>query len=756
VAQVVAAPSIASFTASPASVPLNGSTTLTAVFTGGTGVVDQGIGPVQSGVGIATGPLPSSRTFTLAVTNAAGTSTEQALTVAAGTQVEITAFTATPATLTAGETSQLRPTFVNATAAAIDLGVGPVASGVDVPVSPGATTTYTLTAQGPGGPATRTVTVTVVPAPAVTSFSAAPPTVVPGGSSVLTALFSGGTGAVDQGIGPVQSGVGVPTGPLASSRTYTLTVTNPLGRTATSTTPVTVLAPPAGLAYSANPATYVQGQAIPPNTPSSSGGPVASYGISPALPGGLALDPPSGVITGTPTATSPETTYVVTATNAAGSATANLTLRVVPPGPVVTAHPAPAAGVFGGTASFTVAATGSGPLAYQWERNGVEVPGATAATWVTPALTGAYHGSAVRARVTDAFGTQALSNPATLTVTQVWRAAGAMSTPRTGHTATLLPTGKVLLAGGHSGLAYQATAELHDPATGAFSATGSPATGRVGHTATLLGNGKVLVAGGNGSGGYLATAELYDPATGLFSPTGAMAAPRGGHTAVLLPGGKVLVAGGYDGALSLATAELFDPATGLFTPTGGLGTPRLGHTAVLLQDGKVLVAGGRNGTTYLASAERYDPATGLFTPAGAMAGIRSGHSATLLASGKVLVAGGTTTGEAGGSVATAELYDPAGNSFSPAGSLALARAGHTATLLGDGKVLVAGGANDAPTATSERYDPALNLFQPADTLASPRLYATATALPGGKVFVAGGLASSSIFGILASAERWEP
>ncbi len=131
-------------------------------------------------------------------------------------------------------------------------------------------------------------------------------------------------------------------------------------------------------------------------------------------------------------------------------------------------------------------------------------------------------------------------------------ATGSMSVARYNQTATLLPSGKVLIVGGFDiipafppGTSYK-SAELYDRATGLFTPAGSMATGRDGHTATLLANGKVLITGGfeAGGAGFLKSAELYDPTTGLFSPTGSMGTARRFHTATLLANGKVLVAGG--------------------------------------------------------------------------------------------------------------------------------------------------------------------------------------------------------------------
>ena len=168
---------------------------------------------------------------------------------------------------------------------------------------------------------------------------------------------------------------------------------------------------------------------------------------------------------------------------------------------------------------------------------------------------------------------------------------------------------------------------------GVFTATGSLTVARRGHTATLLGSGKVLIAGGNGSANGLASAELYDPASGTFSPTGSMTVARWSHTATLLNNGKVLIAGGefYNSGgsvASLASAELYDPTAGTFTAASDMTLARTDHTATLLPSGMVLVAGGDggNGENAVASAELYDPTAGTFSATGNMTmamGLRS-------------------------------------------------------------------------------------------------------------------------------------
>jgi hypothetical protein len=253
------------------------------------------------------------------------------------------------------------------------------------------------------------------------------------------------------------------------------------------------------------------------------------------------------------------------------------------------------------------------------------------------------------------------------------------------HTATLLADGRVLIAGGITGenplaslsvvLASDHTAdtsaqvltsaELYDPATGTFSRTGSMSDFRNSHTATLLPDRRVLVVGGGGEGYASRTsAELYDPATGTFRPTGSMTIGRWLHAATLLRDGRVLITGGRaPDDTTAATAEMFDPGSGRFSSAGSMDASRQQHTATLLRDGRVLIAGGyqQDGTTWevLSSTELFDPGTGTFTPIGSMGDRRDGHTATLLDDGRVLIAGGTDIGDDGGVVLTsAVLYQP--------------------------------------------------------------------------------------------------
>ena len=340
---------------------------------------------------------------------------------------------------------------------------------------------------------------------------------------------------------------------------------------------------------------------------------------------------------------------------------------------------------------------------------------------------------------------------------------------RSSPTATLLPNGTVLVAGGQvdQGPAATAQAEIYNPANGTF--TTSPAhliDSRTLHTATLLNNetvpnndnGKVLLVGGQqltvDGVFYLNTAEIYDPASGAFTSTvGGLTTARASHTATLLADGSVLITGGFTTANSvLASAELYDPIAKTFTTVGDMHIGRANHTATLLDNGKVLIVGGFDN-----SAELYDPVLKTFANTGVMSTARPNPSATLLPNGKVLVAGGLAGGTAG--INTAELYDPTAGTFSPTGNLIAPRGAHTATLLTDGTVLVAGGfdVNVSPDilATAEIYNPSTSTFTLTGSLTGTRWQHTATLLNDGSVLIAGGFGfNGDSNSFLVSADRY--
>ena len=291
---------------------------------------------------------------------------------------------------------------------------------------------------------------------------------------------------------------------------------------------------------------------------------------------------------------------------------------------------------------------------------------------------------------------------------------GAMSSARWGSPskAVLLRDGKVLVAGGDADLGTLASGhgDLYDAESGQFTLThGSMITPRRYATATLLPSGKVLFAGGsNASNQRLDSAELYDPATGDFTATaGAPTIARWNATAELLADGKVLIAGGRNGSNGWeASAELYDPATDHFTATGSLSHDRDAAMSTLLSDGTVLVAGGRGAGGYPADGEIYDPATGNFAvTANAMTTSRFYGTATRLVNGKVLIAGGRDGSYS--SLASTSIYDPVTHRFADGPMMGITRYAPMAALLESGKVLVAGGFDDATGSLADAllFDP---------------------------------------------------
>jgi len=338
-----------------------------------------------------------------------------------------------------------------------------------------------------------------------------------------------------------------------------------------------------------------------------------------------------------------------------------------------------------------------------------------------------------------------------------------MNSPRAGHTATRLNDGRVLIAGGSPGVL--ATSELFDPASKSFAQSATMATSRFGHSAVRLLDGRVLVMGGTSDCNTVfcsqtATAELFDPATESFTSTGSMLSARTGFSATLLQDGRVLVAGGFShfcpGLFScyLSSAELFDPASGTFSSTGSMTMPRSNATATELNNGMVLIAGGEDHSGPLSTLELFDPAKGIFTLAGNMLTPRRLHSAVALSNGDVLLAGGNGDSS---TLASTEVFEMSANQSTAAGSMTTPRANHTATLLNNGEILFAGGENDTQLlpdsgsilASAELFDPGSGQFAATASMNVARTGHTATLLSDGSVLVAGGRGAA---GILADAE----
>jgi len=319
-----------------------------------------------------------------------------------------------------------------------------------------------------------------------------------------------------------------------------------------------------------------------------------------------------------------------------------------------------------------------------------------------------------------------------------WSVTGGLASARSAHTATLLNgTGDVLVVSG-------TTAEVFNPYSNVSAPTGAPIYERTKHTATALPSGKVLAAGGwTGTGPlyWRHSSEVYDQATGTWTSAGFMSAPRGNHTATVLDSGKVLVVGGDSTHIQTDSADLYDPGTNTWSPAAAVIIPRAGHTATLLYSGKVLVTGGRfdpYGT--LQDAQEYDPVTHSWSSVESMPRARTGHVAVRLYSGQVMVLGGGHD--------AVDFYDPynatpwTSGPTLPSGASAL-----SATLLYSGEVLVT-----HSTGQASLYDPSTNAWLSAGSLTAPLNGHATTLLHSGQVLVTGGFTSGS--GAVSTAQRY--
>jgi N-acetylneuraminic acid mutarotase len=362
-----------------------------------------------------------------------------------------------------------------------------------------------------------------------------------------------------------------------------------------------------------------------------------------------------------------------------------------------------------------------------------------------------------------------LAAPAAAAVSDAWTSAAPPSQGRFSMQTALLPSGKVLVAGGAaSPSTYRKSAESYDPASGVWAAAADMTTARAGGAAVVLANGKVLVAGGATSSSFLDnlnTAEVYDPATNAWTPVmGTMSSARGNFpVAALLPGGKVLIAGGVDASNhAVLTADLYDPATNTFTPAASMALKRQQAEFAPLPGGRVLVAGGVDDSgTPLSSGEVYDAATNSWSPvANSMSNGRGTGAAATLPGGKVLIAGGST-GPTFAVIASTDIYDPSTNSFTPGAAMQSPRAAFVLTALADGRVLAAGGdlqGGGGPTVSSasELYDPRTNAWTSTPALPSPVVEPGQALLQNGQVLVIGGVSDLAAPAGVAQAALFTP
>jgi len=847
---VVGVPVATSLVASSATPAFGATFTLTPTYSGGTGAIDNGVTCPASGASVnVTANWAGTRTFTLTVTNAAG--------LPATTTVDVT-----PQVVAVGAISPATPTkTVNSTTpfsatvtgGALNTVTWTASAGSfvgDVWTAPATAGSVTITATSVDDPTkTATTTVTVVGVPVATSLVASSATPAFGATFTLTPTYSGGTGAIDNGVTCPASGASVNvTANWAGTRTFTLTVTNAAGLPATTTVDVTPQVVAVGAISPATPtktvnsttpfsATVTGGALNTVTWTASAGSFVGDVWTAPATAGSVTItatsvDDPTKTATttvtvvGVPVATSlvassatpafgatftltptysggtgaidngvtcPASgasvnvtanwagtrTFTLTVTNAAGLP-ATTTVDVTPQTVAVAAiSPTAITRTVNTSTAFTTTVTGGALNTVTWT--------STAGTWVGNVWTApataevvtitatSNDDSSKTATTTVTLEPAAIITSFTATATTVAAGTNVTLTPVfTGVAGTLnqglgtatsgTPVGPIpvnatttftLTVTNVLGDSVSRSVTVYVIVPGAFTATGNMATARSAPTATLLAdNTSVLIVGG-ASNGSRATAEIYSG--GTCTPTGSMAVGRYSHVATRLTDGKVLITGGFNSAAApgsqvLATAEIYNPADGSFTPTTGtMNAARMDHTATLLSNGLVLVAGGTDNDT-IKGAELFDPTTGLFT---ALTGpnawpaprTRATHTATLLNDGRVLLAGGYN----GAVWGTADVYDSVANTFTAVGDMGLIRWGHTATLLPDGSVFFAGGRIGTELAGSvtdvaEIYtpgpDPGLppsgNFSPVGPSMTTAREWHVATLLPNGNVLIAGG------------------
>ena len=335
---------------------------------------------------------------------------------------------------------------------------------------------------------------------------------------------------------------------------------------------------------------------------------------------------------------------------------------------------------------------------------------------------------------------------------------GTMPQKRARHSSTLLTDGRLLLCGGIALNEVGALQSCHTYSRSAnsFDLAEPLLTSRYYHTATLIPGGRVVFIGGENSGGAISQVEQFDNAIPAMYSSSVMLNGRSHHGMSMLMDGRVLHSGGEDGDGTMAKSEIYDPATDLYTVTNPMTVSRAGHSSTLLNNGKVLIAGGGRKAPltriiFMNSAELFDPSNGTYTDIANMNHYRSGHTATLLANGNVLLAGGS---DANGSLAAAEIYNPVSNTFTVVGNMQLARQGHAAILLNDGTVMITGGYSTPGNylASSEIFNPATNSFSSGPAMTAARAYHSMSSLAAGKLLVAGGYNSNSI----STAEVYHP
>lgn len=352
-----------------------------------------------------------------------------------------------------------------------------------------------------------------------------------------------------------------------------------------------------------------------------------------------------------------------------------------------------------------------------------------------------------------------------------WATADSLPQARWGAASVVLPDGRVMVIGGATGTSSNyatASVVIFDPKTGGWTEATGMLQARAYPMAVELADGSILVAGGSRDGQPLDTAERYFPSNGTWVATGRLNMPRTQGTLTLLADGRVLAAGGgVEGSpdwISTTSTEIYDPNTGQWTMAAPMSIARAIHTATLLKDGEVLVTGGAStyhGSTgtVTARAEIFDPRTGRWRQVAPLPKPLYVHSAALMPDGKVLVAGGWwSTSNSDPSHGGVYIYDPASDTWTPTGSLVTPRAQFDLVALPDGRFLAVDGVDPSyhTLATSEIYDPATGAWQTSGKMAVATMWPAVGLLPDGRVFLAGGALDALAGHVTAVSEIYTP
>jgi outer membrane protein assembly factor BamB len=327
------------------------------------------------------------------------------------------------------------------------------------------------------------------------------------------------------------------------------------------------------------------------------------------------------------------------------------------------------------------------------------------------------------------------------TLEAIWRDMSPMTAKRESHTAVLLNNGDILVAGGATEGVILSTCELWDDLTGIWGPTMTPmGDARRDHSGILLQDGTVLVAGGQTTAGaYIRSCEIYNPSTGIWTLTDSLAVCRGGHVAVRLHNGKVMVSAGLGAAGFLKSCEIYDPVTGTWSLTDTLNGIRQSHAVTVLQDGRLLSTGGcyyGTGMQYLASCDIYDTVTSDWIACNPMSIGKYWHTATLMTDGRVLVAGGR---DSTGFTSDCEVFDPSTGLWAPIASMIVQKGRHTSTLIESNSILVTGGENATGILSfGEVYNVLTGQWTLAGQMSSVRSLHSATLLPGSRTLIIGG------------------